>query len=221
MSCLGKTTRRKLLALCAEVGAFGLTVGIIAGGAAVSIATREVTAKERVQQVVNETIIYGVDGKASSVRISGWENPSMEFVPLDIKLDLDLQEYIFYLCSAYDIDYAFVLGLIDTESRFKSNTVSSSGDYGLMQINKGNHAMLQRALGVMDFTDPYDNVKAGLYILRMLFERYRDAGKVCMAYNLGEGGASRLWKAGVTSTKYSNEVLERRDKYKEMLENGG
>ena len=47
-----------------------------------------------------------------------------------------------------------------------------------------------------------------MFILRKLFEKYETPAKVLMAYNMGEGGASRLWKQGIFEINYSKSVLQ-------------
>lgn len=176
-----------------------------------------VSPKSQADVVIEETMVYGRDGKTSKIRLQEWESSGAAFVRLDIPLDSDVQEYMYYLCQAYDIDYAFVLGLIDAESGFQANVISNTGDIGLMQINQVNAQALSDALGVDDLEDPYQNIRAGLYVLRTLFERYKLTEEVCMAYNMGEKGARRLWAAGVTSTKYSDAVLQKRTEYGKKL----
>lgn len=136
-----------------------------------------------------------------------------EFEPLECDLPVELQEFTYYLCEAYYIDFEFAMGLMYTESSFRTDVVSGTSDYGLMQINKCNHAELTKALGITDFTEPYQNIRAGLYILRRLFEKYDEPALVCMAYNMGEYGASTLWDKGVYETAYSKKVLAKADEY--------
>lgn len=136
-----------------------------------------------------------------------------DFIPLDCGLSEDLQEYTYYLCQAYYIDFDFAMALMFTESSFKADTISETGDYGLMQINKCNHKSLSSALDISDFTEPYGNIRAGLYILRGLFEKYDEPALVCTAYNMGEYGASVLWEQGIYETAYSNKVLAKADEY--------
>lgn len=136
-----------------------------------------------------------------------------DFIPIDCKLSYELQEYTYYLCQAYYIDFNFVMALMFTESSFNAAAVSATNDYGLMQINACNHKQLEDKLGITDIMEPYQNIRAGLYILRGLFEKYDDASRVCMAYNLGEYGASVLWDKGIYSTSYSNKILAKADEY--------
>lgn len=136
-----------------------------------------------------------------------------DFMPLDCGLSEDLQEYTYYLCEAYYIDFNFAMALMYTESSYKVDIISATDDYGLMQINRRNHESLSSALGILDFTEPYGNIRAGLFILRGLFEKYDEPALVCMAYNMGEYGASVLWEQGIYETAYSNKVLAKADEY--------
>ena len=95
---------------------------------------------------------------------------SSDFVPLECALSDDLQEYTYYMCQAYYIDFDFVMALMFTESSFRTDVVSKTNDYGLMQINKMNHEWLSKKLGITDFLDPYQNMKAGCYVLSKLID---------------------------------------------------
>ena len=157
-----------------------------------------------------EVLIFGQpDGKIFEGEMPGeWVNGERKFVPLNVPMDEDLQEFIFYLSQAYEMDFTFVMALIQRESSYKPDVISASNDYGLMQINEINHPYLQEQLGITDFTEPYGNVRAGMFILRKLFEKYEIPEKVLMAYNMGETGASRLWEQGIFEINYSKSVLQ-------------
>lgn len=161
---------------------------------------------------------YG-DSKAFNEEMSiDWSNAEMSnFKPIDINLDENIQEFIYLLCDGYNIDYSFVLALIDQESSFTVNAVSNTGDYGLFQINEINHEELKKTLGIKDINDPYENSRAGMFILRKLFEKYEEPSKVLMAYNMGETGAKILWDKDVFSTTYTDKVLELQKKYEKEL----
>ena len=156
-----------------------------------------------------EILIYGeYDGRIFEGEMSHEWGSGSKFVPLDISLDEDLQQYIFYLSAAYDLDYPLVLALIQHETNYQPDKVSNAGDYGLMQINQINHSYLAEELGITDFLDPYQNVKAGMFILRKLFEKYETTEKVLMAYNMGEAGASRLWEQGIFESNFSKSIIK-------------
>ena len=157
------------------------------------------------------TLIYGLpDGKifTTSEETPEYSVSDSEFSPLDVPLGTDVQAFTFYLCKAYDIDFNFAMAVMQQESGFQADAVSSGGDYGLMQISSVNHGWLADELGITDFLDPYSNVKAGLYILRSLFQKYETPEKVLMAYNMGEAGAKVLWNQGIYETDYTRSVLQ-------------
>lgn len=171
-------------------------------------------------QLETEAATYGtIDGKVFTKEVSmEWTSGSEhDFVPLDVSLDEETQEFIYYLSNAYNIDFPFVMALIKTESSFNPSTISSTNDYGLMQINKINHERLKKIVGVTDYLDPHQNVRAGMFMLRKLFEKYEDPTKVLMAYNMGETGASSLWKQGVYETVYSKKIMKQAVEYKQQI----
>lgn len=156
-----------------------------------------------------EILIFGKpDGKIFEGEVPGEWAGDLKFVPLDVPMDEDLQEFVFYLSEAYEMDFTFVMALIQQESGFQSDIVSSTNDYGLMQINEVNHPYLKEQLEITDFLNPYDNIRAGMFMLRKLFEKYETPAKVLMAYNMGEGGAFYLWRQGIFEINYSKLVLQ-------------
>lgn len=156
-----------------------------------------------------ETLIYGrvADGKIFDGDMSvSYESEDTLFAPLDVPLDSDVQEFIYYLSKGYNMDFTFVMAIIQQESGYQPDAVSNTDDYGLMQIKKVNHGYITDEIGVTNYLDPYENVRAGMFILRKLFEKYETPEKVLMAYNLGESGAKALWDKGVFETNYSKSV---------------
>ena len=128
------------------------------------------------------------------------------------------QEFTYYLCTGYNLDFTLVMALIQNESSFDPSVVSATHDYGYMQINEMNHQWLTDTIGVTDFADPYQNIRAGVFVLRKLFERYQDTNMVLMAYNMGEDGATRLWEKGIYSTDYTEKILNYQTQFNEQLE---
>ena len=167
-----------------------------------------------------EILIYGqYEGRIYQGDLpQSWTGKNLNFVSLDVPMNEKLQEYVFYLSEAYDIDFTFVMALIQHETNFEAGAISSTDDYGLMQINSVNHTYLAEELGITDFLDPYENVKAGMFILRKLFEKYETPEKVLMAYNMGETGAARLWEQGIFEVNYSKEVLQKQAEYAAEIE---
>lgn len=173
------------------------------------------------EQKISDTkyTVYGIyDDRRFDKEISlKWDASRYDFKALDCGLDADVQEFLFYLCKGYNIDFVMMLGLIQAESDFEPDLISQTDDYGLMQINKVNHKWISEKIGVDDFLDPYQNVRAGCFVIRKLFEKYKDPEMVLMAYHFGEHGASTLWNQGVYSSKYSQTILQYQKKFNEQL----
>ena len=132
----------------------------------------------------------------------------------DCPLDNDLQDYIRELCVQNNLPMSLVIAIIENESSFVADVISpDGGDYGLMQINKINHKWLSEKYGITNFLNPYQNVLCGINILADQCNKYGDYHKALMAYNMGAGGANRLWKQGIYTSKYSEKVMRSYDKY--------
>ena len=138
---------------------------------------------------------------------------------INCRLDDETQQMIVDKCAEYNIDFAFTMAVIYKESSFRPNADSGSS-VGLMQINRINHKWLSEELGITDFFDPEQNVTAGLFMLRQLFEKYDDPARVLMAYNMGETGARKLWNKDIYSTDYVEGVLQQADKYNAEIHHG-
>lgn len=195
-------------------------IGLLIGRFVFKRDSPEIPQAEVQETEQQEILIYGrYDGKIYEGEMSlDWSSGDLNFIPLDVPLNKDLQEFIFYLSAGYNIDFTLVMALIQHESEFQADVISKTNDYGLMQINTCNHEWLSETLGISDFLDPYSNVRSGLFILRKLFEKYETPTKVLMAYNMGETGASRLWEQGIYETNYTKAILKNQEKFNEELE---
>jgi len=138
------------------------------------------------------------------------------FTMYDVPLDEGIQHFIQEKCTETDIPMELVLALIETESGYREDVVSKTNDYGLMQINRCNHSWLKRDLGLEDMLDPRQNITAGMYMLKQHLDKYGDTHKALMVYNMGSASASRLWKQGIYSSKYSRKVVAAAETIKEM-----
>ena len=130
-----------------------------------------------------------------------------QYTIYDVPLSEELQRYTQDVCKEYGVSYPLVIAVMKKESEFLPDTVSSTSDYGIMQINQGNHEWLEGELGITDWFDPQQNILAGVYILSQL-NGYEDVHKILMSYNCGPTGARRLWAEGIYSTAYSRAVVE-------------
>lgn len=208
-----KSMAYRILASWAVVAVVFAVIGFAAGSIS--------KAKPPTQTETPEILIYGQyeEGRIFQGDMpQSWKGKNLTFIPLDVPMDVQLQEYVFYLSEAYDIDFTLVMALIQHETNFEAGAISPTNDYGLMQINSGNHEYLANELGITDFLDPYQNVKAGMFVLRKLFEKYETPEKVLMAYNMGETAASRLWEQDIFEVNYSKEILEIQAEYSAEIE---
>ena len=119
-----------------------------------------------------------------------------------------LRSICIYVGDLYDIPPNILHALAYVESRYNVNATGVSGDSGLCQIiPKWNRDRMER-LGVTDIYDPYSNVLVCADILK-----YNQSAKygndirfMLMAYNMGVGGATKKYEAGIISN-YANKVL--------------
>lgn len=131
----------------------------------------------------------------------------------DIPLDAGLQKYTFDTCVKYGIEkhYELVLAIMWRESNFDTNAVSSTNDYGIMQINACNHKALKKKLKFVDIMEPENNIEAGIYLISRMLKKY-DRHEALMAYNMGEAGARRQWRRGNYTSRYSRDIIDKANK---------
>lgn len=125
----------------------------------------------------------------------------------------------------YGVPESLIKAVIDTESSFNPQVVSSAGAKGLMQLMDGT----AQGLGVSDSFDPAQNIDAGTKYLSYQLKRFNGQEKMALAaYNAGPGRVSRL---GVSSDaelmnninslpeetrKYITKVQNARSKYEQV-----
>lgn len=141
-----------------------------------------------------------------------------EVTYFDVPLSHSLQRYIYEVCADEDVPVALVMAMIDHESKFDPEAVSSTGDYGLMQINEINHETLAEKYRTGDMLNPYQNVFCGIKMIGSYLETYGDCGKALMAYNMGNYGAKKAWENGITSTSYSETIIKLMSEYEQEVE---
>ncbi len=209
---------RKTAVLCALCIALGLLVGWRVLPKDLNESHAEGLETEEKETISNETLVENAKVFVEEPEFN--RVATGDFVPLDVNMDEDLQEFTYYLCSEYDIEFMLVMAVISHESDFDADCISSTNDYGLMQINRGNHEWLSDALGIDNFLDPEQNIRAGVFVLRKLFEQYTETNLVLMAYNMGGGNAEKLWAKGIYSSGYSRAVMEQQAEYEAQLREG-
>ena len=134
---------------------------------------------------------------------------STEFYLYDISLSDELQRYTFDISAERGLNYEMILAIMFRESTFREGAVSKTNDYGIMQINRGNHKWLSESLGITDFLDPKQSIDAGTFHLKGIADNgFDDVHKILMVYNLGGRKANDLWHQGIYSSPYSRSVVE-------------
>lgn len=212
-----KIVKRRFLLFTLAV----LLIGAIIGSVIAGITTKnKQTTSEKNEYIMQQVNHYGAyDGRVFTSEISmDWSGDEHDFIPLNCKLDKETQQFTFYLCKGYDIDWTLVMALMQKESSFRSDVISATDDYGLMQINKCNHKWLTDTIGVTDYLDKEQNIRAGVFVLRKLFEEYTDPNLVLMAYNMGADGAETLWNKGIYTTPYVDDILTYQAEFNKQIE---
>jgi soluble lytic murein transglycosylase-like protein len=128
------------------------------------------------------------------------------FPEADPIIESDIDALIVQVASEYGLPWQLVRAVCWVESGFDPNAISSTGDYGLMQVSYVNHGWL----GLTDPLDPEANLRAGCTILKTAIENSDgDFTRALMRYNRGDAYAMSQWSQGIFSTAYTERVLER------------
>ena len=134
------------------------------------------------------------------------------FVYYDIPLELDIQRHIFDECQLHEVPYELAMAVmyVETGGTYKTDLRSKTNDNGLFQINDVHKQWLKES-GINDLYNPYQNSSAGIWILKDALSKGDNIHTSLMVYNMGHGGARKLWKKGIYSSKYSRKVVETMD----------
>ena len=135
----------------------------------------------------------------------------------DVPLSHSLQRYIYEICADENVPVSLVIAMIEHESSFNPEEISSTDDYGLMQINTVNHSSLEEQYKTADLINPYQNVFCGIKMIGSYISSYGDYTKALMAYNMGEYGAEKAWENGIESTSYSKSILALMEQYEQEV----
>jgi soluble lytic murein transglycosylase-like protein len=96
------------------------------------------------------------------------------------------------IANAHDLRPELIHAVIRAESAYQADAVSSKGAVGLMQLMP---ATAER-YGVVDRSDPEQNVQGGVAYLRDLLELFESDLRLALAaYNAGENAVMRYGNA--------------------------
>lgn len=150
-----------------------------------------------------------------------WEWPedvllAHRYYSLAVPMEYEYQGYMRRYCEEYGILYTMALAVAEVESTFNMDAVGSAGEVGIMQLNPGPggsyHDELEQATG-LDPTTPEGNIAGACYLLGKYMKLYNDPVKAFMCYNMGHTGAKEAWAAGITSTVYTEKVMEAMERW--------
>lgn len=205
-----KINRNKLM----KVYAYGILLLLVIIGGVVGLLIGRATAPAKTETITETVTVEVPVYEADKLPELG------EVFYYDVPLSDSLQRYIYEICADEGVPVTLVLAMIEHESRFNPEVVSSTDDYGLMQINEVNHEWLEEDYRCADMLNPYQNIFCGVKIISQYIVKYdSDYGKALMAYNMGDYGARKAWQNGVSSTNYSANILELMQKYEEVSHN--
>jgi len=129
--------------------------------------------------------IFRPRGKRSSARCpNGWGRTARAklYAPKEIRA------MVHAMAPDFNLDPNLVLAVIQVESAYQANAISSANAQGLMQLIP---ATAER-FGVRDAFNPRDNIRGGMSYLRWLLKHFKgDVTKAVAAYNAGEGAVRK------------------------------
>lgn len=104
----------------------------------------------------------------------------------------------------YGVDPDLIEAVIQTESNYDADAVSSAGAQGLMQLMPATAS----SLGVTDSFDPAQNINGGVKLLSQLLDQYDGNVKLALAaYNAGPGAVAKY--DGVPPYKETQQYVSR------------
>ena len=149
-------------------------------------------------------------------------SPQITLREYDVPLDVLQKDAAVSAAEEFGIPPELAFGVMYAESRYTPSVISDDGkNYGIMQINEINFEWLNEKFGFSDFLDYYQNMRSGIYILSLFYEKYEgDIDKVLMCYRFGEFGAQKQWKKGVLTDGYCEKVRAEMERISSGNESG-
>lgn len=156
---------------------------------ATTINERDVVVEEReVNDEMREIIIEVVEKPKTPVIKKVWD---------DIPLTEDEQVALWDKCHELNVNYWFILALLESESNYDADATGDSGkSVGYMQINKANWERMKTTYG-LDVHEPKENLLCGATIFWELANKYDTITQVVMSYKCGETRAKELLEQGI------------------------
>lgn len=177
-----------LLVVLVSMTAVGLFAVFSGGSASTSTDTPGLDIRSSTKMLQIDDLVAPLRAKQKAAvkkNISGSVDfePSMQADPL-----FGEEKYIFQLSSIVeqyypDVDPYIALAVMETESRYNPDALSSAGAVGLMQVIPEYHAWRATRYGLTDIWDSYTNILVGVDYLNELYQTYGDWSTALYGYN--------------------------------------
>ena len=114
----------------------------------------------------------GIDEDSIPPTSEPMPEPMKTWVSYSVPLSDEIQRYVYELCQQYGVRPALVYAIIENESDYQTDALSSDGyDFGLMQIRSICHTERCVRLGAWNLFDAKSNVRVGIDYLAELLEQ--------------------------------------------------
>lgn len=150
---------------------------------------------------------------------------AMTFFMYALFYPLKYQDYILTASLTYNVKPEVIASVINAESSFNSEAVSSKGAVGLMQVmpSTAEYLAQQLNLSTYDLFEPEINIMLGSYYLSYLIDQFGDLKIAVCAYNAGPNRVRKWLNEQNISDKNINEFnipyAETRNYLKKVLKN--
>lgn len=104
------------------------------------------------------------------------------------------QNEVTFASESCGVDKATIYSIINIESHFNKNALSSKGAVGLMQVLPTTASEVAKKIGMEEFdlTNPKDNILLGTAYYSFLYKKFQDKTAALCAYNAGPSNVN-VW----------------------------